>query len=94
MALNFDHQQDRITTQSGSLSINTSGSIKIPVGNTAQRPGTVATGQIRFNTQLSRFEGYNGSAWTGLGAVADADHASLESAAKTQHDAARHLPGA
>jgi len=86
MAVNFDHQQDRITTQSGSLSINTSGSIKIPVGNTAQRPGTVATGQIRFNTQLSRFEGYNGSAWTGLGAVADADQDTFIETDKTADD--------
>ena len=86
MAVNFDHQQDRITTQSGSLSINTSGSIKIPVGNTAQRPGTVATGQIRFNTQLNRFEGYSGSAWTGLGAVADADQDTFIETDKTADD--------
>jgi hypothetical protein len=43
------------------------------VGNTAQRPGASATGQIRFNTQLNRFEGYNGNSWTQLGGVIDAD---------------------
>lgn len=75
MALNLDHQRDRITTQSGTLNINTNGSIKIPVGNTAQRPqgAAVATGQLRFNTQLNRFEGYNGSAWQNIGGVTDAD---------------------
>ena len=73
MALNLDHQKDRITTNSGTLNINTNGSIRIPVGNTAQRPGASATGQIRFNTQLNRFEGYNGNSWTQLGGVIDAD---------------------
>lgn len=75
MALNLDHQRDRITTQSGTLNINTNGSIKIPVGNTAQRPqGTsAATGQLRFNTQLNRFEGYNGTGWQNIGGVTDAD---------------------
>jgi len=73
MALNLDHQKDRITTQSGTLNINTNGSIRIPVGNTAQRPSTAATGQIRFNSQLNRFEGYNGVAWKNIGGVIDAD---------------------
>jgi len=73
MALNLDHQKDRITTQSGTLNINTNGSIRIPVGNTAQRPSTAATGQIRFNSQLNRFEGYNGVEWKNIGGVTDAD---------------------
>ena len=73
MALNLDHQKDRITTNSGTLNINTNGSIRIPVGNTAQRPGVAATGQIRFNSQLNRFEGYNGSTWKNIGGVIDAD---------------------
>ena len=37
--------------------------IVIPSGTTAQRPGSPATGTVRFNTDDSRFEGYNGSAW-------------------------------
>ena len=59
MALNLDHQRDRITTASGNITISTSGALRVPVGNTSQRPqvGVVATGQIRFNTQLSRYEG-------------------------------------
>ena len=75
MALNLDHQKDRITTNSGTLNINTNGSIRIPVGNTAQRPqgANQNTGQIRFNTQLNRFEGYTGASWTQLGGVIDAD---------------------
>jgi len=73
MALNLDHQQERITTASGSLTINTNGSIRIPVGNTSQRPGTAATGQMRFNSQLNRFEGYNGTTWQNIGGIMDAD---------------------
>ena len=57
MAVNLDHQRDRISTASGNITINTAGSLRIPVGNTAARPqGTnVATGQIRYNTQLNIF---------------------------------------
>jgi hypothetical protein len=58
MALNLDHQRDRITAPSGNITINTNGSLRLPVGNTAQRPqaGVVTTGQIRFNTQTTGFE--------------------------------------
>ena len=88
MALNLDHQRDRITTASGNITISTSGALRVPVGNTSQRPqvGVVATGQIRFNSQLSRYEGYNGSAWTGLGAVADADQDTYIETDKTADD--------
>ena len=75
MAVNLDHQRDRITTASGNITINTAGSLRVPVGNTSQRPqsGNVATGQIRFNTQLNIFEGYNGTAWSNLSGVKDTD---------------------
>ena len=46
------------------------GSIRVPVGTTAQRP-TVQDGLIRLNTSLSQFEGYANSTWTGLGGVVD-----------------------
>jgi hypothetical protein len=38
----------------------------VAVGTTAQRPGSPATGAIRYNTTENRFEGYNGSAWLNL----------------------------
>jgi len=38
MALNLDHQRDRISTASGNITISTSGALRVPVGNTAQRP--------------------------------------------------------
>lgn len=72
MAINFDHQRDRISSSSQSITVNTTGAFTIPVGNTAQRP-TAASGQIRFNSQQQAFEGYNGAGWSTLGGVRDVD---------------------
>jgi hypothetical protein len=44
----------------------------IPVGTTNQQGPTVQGG-IRYNTDNSAFEGYNGSAWTSLGGVRSVD---------------------
>ena len=52
--------------------INTTSALRIPVGNSTQRP-TAATGQIRFNTTTNQYEGYSNSAWQGLGGVIDVD---------------------
>ena len=54
------------------VKINSTGALKLPVGTTAQRP-TEAAGQIRFNSDLSRFEGYNGTDWLGIRGVEDLD---------------------
>ena len=43
--------------------------LRIPVGNTAQR--WADQGAIRYNTTLSQFEGYNGSAWTNMSGAGD-----------------------
>lgn len=42
----------------------------LPVGNTAQRPGTAANGAMRFNTSSSSVEVYNGTQWLTLGTAA------------------------
>lgn len=42
------------------------GALITPVGTTAQRP-TAAAGHFRFNSSLSQFEGYNGTAWGKVG---------------------------
>ncbi len=57
----------KTTAPTVSLHVNATDAIQIPVGTTVQRP-TAATGQIRYNSTLSQFEGYNGSAWVALGA--------------------------
>lgn len=46
---------------------------KIPVGTTAQRPGTPAAGMIRYNSTQSTFEGYSSGAWSSLGGVKSVD---------------------
>jgi hypothetical protein len=45
------------------VQVSGTGSLIIPSGNTAQRPGTGVTGMIRINTQLNQIEGYDGSNW-------------------------------
>ena len=59
-------------TLSGSITLSATTALTIPVGTTAQRP-TAATGQIRFNSSLTSFEGYNGTAWSSLGGVKSVD---------------------
>ena len=53
------------------LIVNTTDSILIPAGTTAQRPGssggTDTAGMIRFNTSNAQLEFYNGSSWTNTG---------------------------
>lgn len=58
-----------------SLDISATDAVRIPVGTTIERDlFTHQTGQIRFNTSNSQFEGYNNSgAWQGLGGVIDVD---------------------
>lgn len=46
----------------GDIVMGGTGALKLPSGTTIQRP-TAATGQIRFNSTTTSFEGYNGSAW-------------------------------
>ena len=41
-------------------------SIRLPSGTTAER-GIATSGRIRFNTELNRFEGHNGTDWSSLG---------------------------
>jgi hypothetical protein len=41
--------------------------VKLTSGTTLQRPETAIIGQIRFNTDLSNFEGYDGSDWKLVG---------------------------
>jgi hypothetical protein len=51
--------------------INATDAIIIPVGNTSQRVNV--KGAIRYNSQLSAFEGYGENVWGTLGGVRDTD---------------------
>lgn len=60
-----------VGSSSGSLekSSDSTGAIVIPVGTTAQRPSSPVAGMMRFNSETSQFEGYNGSEWGQLGST-------------------------
>ena len=73
MAIKLDHGQNLIATQDGVLHLQMTGALKLPTGTTAQRPGTARTGDIRFNSDDTTFEGYDGTAWGSLGGVKDID---------------------
>ena len=80
-----------VSTFTNNVIFDSTGSIQIPVGNTAERPGIAVTGQIRYNTQNSSFEGYGpGGAWGSLGGVKDVDgdtYIKAESSAGSDEDA-------
>ena len=59
-------------TASVTLDINGTDAIKIPVGQTSERPSTPEDGYIRYNSELERYEGYGaGNSWGSLGGVKD-----------------------
>jgi hypothetical protein len=51
---------------SGNPTSTSTGALQLPFGTTGQRP-TAATGQVRFNSSLTQFEGYNGTTWGKIG---------------------------
>lgn len=56
-------------TASGNSAFTSTGALTISKGNTSERPSPVS-GMLRFNTQTSEFEGYNGTAWASVGGAA------------------------
>jgi hypothetical protein len=50
----------------GGLHVDSTDAVEMPVGTDAQRPTPVA-GMLRFNTDSTSFEGYDGSAWGAIG---------------------------
>lgn len=52
---------DQVVTKDSNV-----GAANLPAGSTAQRPAA-GEGKLRFNTDTSRFEGNNGTAWGSLG---------------------------
>ena len=65
----------RVTTTSDGADFSGTGSIKIPVGTTAQRNASPVAGDFRYNSTLGQFEGYTDS-WGeigGSGGVSETD---------------------
>ena len=58
---------------SHSVFVSGTSHIKIPAGTTAQRSSSPVAGEIRFNTTLNTYEGYDGDVWGGLGGGTEVD---------------------
>jgi hypothetical protein len=80
----FDIQENEIRSNSnnditltpngtGIVSINSTQSLKIPVGTTAERPLIPEVGMIRFNTDINRYEGYTYTGWNRIDGISDQD---------------------
>jgi hypothetical protein len=54
-------------TGNGTVQIDTTTALGIAVGNTAQRPGSPETGDLRFNTTTGFVEVYDGTSWDNVG---------------------------
>ena len=59
-------------TFTGAVIHNYTTALRIPIGTTAQRSGSPATGDLRFNSTLGSAEIYNGSSFTAVGGGAGA----------------------
>ncbi len=53
--------------QNTNLATSTTGALITPAGTAAQRDSTPLPGYFRFNTDTDSWEGYDGTAWTGIG---------------------------
>jgi hypothetical protein len=70
-------------TFSSDVSLTGTGYLDLPVGTTAQRPGSPNAGMIRYNSDNAKFEGYDtafGPGWGPIGTAAGggADRVFLE----------------
>ena len=62
-----------LTTLNGNLSVSSTGYLTVPVGTNAQRPGSPSNGMMRYNSDITSFEGYYAGAWSSLGGVKSVD---------------------
>lgn len=62
-AVEFDSTVDI----AGKLTLSGTGAAKLNVGTTAQRPDTPVDGDIRYNTDTLKYEGYSNGSWGQLG---------------------------
>jgi hypothetical protein len=70
----------------GNISFLGSGSLTIPVGNTAQRPTPAVIGMIRYNTDIENFEGFDGITWRVIGQEASDDYGPIDGAVEASAD--------
>lgn len=58
---------DSVRYEQTTLKTGANASSALPSGTTAQRDGSPSAGYIRFNSDNTKFEGYNGTGWTAVG---------------------------
>tara|TARA_R100001594_G_scaffold51414_1_gene84796 strand:- start:350 stop:955 length:606 start_codon:yes stop_codon:yes gene_type:complete len=66
-AADLGHMPKSGGTFTGAITHNYTSALKIPVGTTAQRPGSPSTGQFRWNSTTGSAEIYDGSAFSAVG---------------------------
>ena len=55
-------------TFTGEVIFSSTGSIQLPSGTTAQRPGSATNGDIRYNSSTHEVEAYTNGTWRNVGA--------------------------
>ena len=55
-----------LSTGTGAIDLDSTSSMIIPVGTTAQRPSVPAAGHMRFNTDINDGEVYDGTTWNSI----------------------------
>jgi hypothetical protein len=68
LALDVTNSRVGVGTASPATTFHVSAtdSIRVPSGTTAQRPGSPANGDIRYNSTISKIEGYSNSGWASM----------------------------
>jgi len=71
----WDNNEDIVFQPNGTgvVRFNTTQAITLPRGTTGQRPIAATFGMLRYNTDLNRYEGYDGTDWFNLSGVQDLD---------------------
>ena len=81
----YHDNSERIATTADGVDISGTGSLKVPVGTTAQRSGSPTAGDFRYNSTTGAFEGYT-SEWGSIGGSSG-----ITTAAQTVTDDEVHL---
>jgi len=66
MSINTNHSQESLTPESGVLKIEGTGALKLPAGGSSERPSIDVGGYIRFATNNTTTEYFDGTAWQTL----------------------------
>jgi len=73
---------------SGNIDTTATAYLRVPSGNTNQRPANPSSGMVRYNTNLGQYEGHNGSTWGSLGTTTFATHNEVDGYTTTGTNAA------